>query len=129
MAFHANSEQHVEQQRPQVASKPTFDPAEYWTRPSDSNFSTKTGVTLPDSLTMTSPYGKVEGGVFQITENEPRDRSLDELLYPKDSTAVKEPMTPRQAADKRDADAMMDAIRSGKLDDLKNLVSDMSGGR
>lgn len=35
-------------------------------------------------------------------------------------------MTPRQAADKRDADAMMDAIRSGKLDDLKNLVSDMS---
>jgi|688.fasta_scaffold287636_2 hypothetical protein len=126
MAFHANPEQHVEQQQPQVASKPTFDPSEYWTRPSDSSFSIKTGVTLPDSLTMTSPYGKSEGDVFHVTENEPRDKSLDELLHPKDSTDVKEPMTPRQAADKRDADAMMDAIRSGKLDDLKNLVSDMS---
>ncbi|HEY9732679.1 MAG TPA: hypothetical protein V6C89_12245, partial [Drouetiella sp.] len=126
MAFHANSEQQVEQQAPQIASKPTFDAAEYWTRPSDSSLSIKTGATLPDSLTMTSPYGKSEGTASLIVENEPRDRSLDELLHPKDSTEVKEPMTPREAADKRDAEALMDAIRSGNLDDLKNLVSDMS---
>ncbi|HEY9679440.1 MAG TPA: hypothetical protein V6C76_15640 [Drouetiella sp.] len=56
----------------------------------------------------------------------PGDRTGDKfkpIIAPSD---IIEPKDPRAEGDKRDGAALMDAMRSGKLDDLKNLVADMS---
>lgn len=156
MGFNSNPEQHVEHQQSQMGSKTALDPAEYWARPTDSSFASKTAVSLPDSLTMTSPYANLEQtGSSQmdfssrllhpaesnrpgsavgesisveplsfrpIIDNEPREQ----LVQPQDFINPAEAMTPRQLADRRDADAIMDAIRTASIDDLKSLISDMS---
>ncbi len=129
------AEQRAEQNPAIDSVRPTIDAANYWSHTDDRKFAKPTK-DLPDSLTMTSPYD-APGTKIQFEPKDPswkdflqpKEPNWRDSLHPKDSNDVKEPLEPldpKKEADKRDADAMMDAVRKGKLDDLKDMVSDMS---
>ncbi|MBI2809357.1 MAG: hypothetical protein HYX67_00800 [Candidatus Melainabacteria bacterium] len=124
MAFQP-AEQRTEKNPTSDSVKPSINAADYWAPSSDDRKCVKTAAAPPDSLTMTSPYDTPSSKI----QFEPKDPSWKDILNPKD--VVKpleplEPLDPRKEADKRDADTMMDALRKGKLEDLKAMVSDMS---
>ncbi|MBS1955685.1 MAG: hypothetical protein JST89_15990 [Cyanobacteria bacterium SZAS-4] len=121
MAFQP-AEQHAEKNPANDLVKPSIDASAYWSHSDDQKF-VKAIKELPQTLTMTSPYESALGTKIQY---EPKEPSWKDYLNPKDSNDVKEPLDPKKEADKRDADAMMDAVRKGKLEDLKDMVSDMS---